>query len=52
MTYRFEDLLRALTMERSKICEAMVFAIDNADSASEVEKLLILFILFSSVVAY
>lgn len=23
-------------MERSKICEAMVFAIDNADSASEV----------------
>lgn len=24
-------------MERSKICEAMVFAVDNADSASEVQ---------------
>lgn len=23
-------------MERSKICEAMVFAVDNAESASEV----------------
>lgn len=34
---RFEDILRALTMERSKVCEAMVFAIDNAESAGEVK---------------
>ena len=33
---RFEDLLRAITMARSDICEAMVFALDNAESASEV----------------
>lgn len=33
---RFEDLLRALTLERHDICEAMVFALDNAASAGEV----------------
>ncbi len=34
--FRFEDLLRAITIARSDICEAMVFALDNAESASEV----------------
>ena len=34
--HRFEDLLRAITMARPDICEAMVFALDNAESASEV----------------
>lgn len=33
---RFEDLLRALTVERADIREAMVFALDNADCAAEV----------------
>ena len=33
---RFEDLLRALTLERADICDAMVFALDNSDSAYEV----------------
>lgn len=33
---RFEDLLRAITIARPDICEAMVFALDNAESASEV----------------
>lgn len=34
--HRFEDLLRAITMARPDICEAMVFALDNAESATEV----------------
>lgn len=33
---RFEDLLRSLTMERVDIRAGMVFALDNADSATEV----------------
>lgn len=33
---RFEDLLRSLTVERKDICDAMIFALDNADSAFEV----------------
>ena len=33
---RFEDLLRSLTVERKDICDAMIFAVDNADSAFEV----------------
>ena len=36
MTCRFEDLLRALTVSRTDICNAMVFALDNAESATEV----------------
>lgn len=32
----FEDLLRALTLERRQIKEAMGFALDNADAAGEV----------------
>lgn len=32
----FEDMLRALTLERSQIREAMGFALDNADAAGEV----------------
>lgn len=32
----FEDMLRALTLERSLIKEAMGFALDNADAAGEV----------------
>lgn len=32
----FEDMLRALTLERSQIKEAMGFALDNADAAGEV----------------
>eukprot|EP00891_Asterochloris_glomerata_P009463 jgi/Astpho2/9463/Aster-x1581 len=37
---RFEDLLRALTLERADICDAMVFALDNSDSAYEVVEIL------------
>ncbi len=37
---RFEDLLRQLTVERAAICEAMVFALDNADAAGEVVDIL------------
>lgn len=33
---RFEDLLRALTVEKADICEAMAFALDNAECAFEV----------------
>ena len=33
---RFEDILRSLTVERKDICDAMIFALDNADSAFEV----------------
>ena len=33
---RFEDLLRALTVEKADICEAMTFALDNAECAFEV----------------
>lgn len=36
----FEDMLRALTLERSQIKEAMGFALDNADAAGEVLLLL------------
>ena len=32
----FEDMLRALTLERSQIKAAMGFALDNADAAGEV----------------
>jgi len=32
----FEDRLRALTLERNLIKEAMGFALDNADAAGEV----------------
>lgn len=32
----FEDMLRALTSERSRIKDAMGFALDNADAAGEV----------------
>lgn len=32
----FEDMLRALTLERSQIKGAMGFALDNADAAGEV----------------
>lgn len=34
----FEDMLRALTLERFQIKEAMGFALDNADAAGEVCK--------------
>lgn len=33
----FEDMLRALTLERSQIRGAMAFALDNADAAGEVK---------------
>lgn len=33
---RFEDMLRIITVERRDIREAMAFALDNADSASDV----------------
>ena len=33
---RFEDLLRGLTVEKADICEAMTFALDNAECAFEV----------------
>ncbi|KAH1056555.1 hypothetical protein J1N35_034620 [Gossypium stocksii] len=36
----FEDMLRALTLERSQIKEAMGFAFDNADAAGEVVEVL------------
>lgn len=42
----FEDMLRALTLERSQIKEAMGFALDNADAAGEV------FMLFCCFYAY
>lgn len=32
----FEDMLRALTLERSQIKEAMGFSLDNAEAAGEV----------------
>ncbi|KAL6501896.1 Protein rrc1 [Orobanche gracilis] len=35
-----EDMLRALTLERSQIKEAMGFALDNADAAGEVVEVL------------
>ena len=38
----FEDMLRALTLERVQINEAMGFALDNADAAGEVMLLLCL----------
>lgn len=40
----FEDMLRALTLERSQIKEAMGFALDNADAAGEVIMILRQFI--------
>ncbi|XP_064998975.1 protein RRC1-like [Musa acuminata AAA Group] len=36
----FEDMLRALTLERSQIREAMGFSLDNADAAGEVVEVL------------
>ena len=33
---KFEDMLRALTLERSQIREAMDFALDNSEVAGEV----------------
>ncbi|KAL2544645.1 RNA recognition motif (RRM)-containing protein [Forsythia ovata] len=36
----FEDMLRALTLERSQIKEAMGFSLDNADAAEEVVEVL------------
>ncbi|VVB13989.1 unnamed protein product [Arabis nemorensis] len=36
----FEDMLRALTLERRQIKEAMGFALDNADAAGEVIEVL------------
>uniref|UniRef100_A0A5B7A6L0 Putative U2 snRNP-associated SURP motif-containing protein isoform X1 n=1 Tax=Davidia involucrata TaxID=16924 RepID=A0A5B7A6L0_DAVIN len=36
----FEDRLRALTLERSQIKEAMGFALDNADAAGEIVEVL------------
>ncbi|KAI3912764.1 hypothetical protein MKW92_040916, partial [Papaver armeniacum] len=36
----FEDMLRALTLERGQIKEAMGFALDNADAAGEVVEVL------------
>ncbi|CAA7023252.1 unnamed protein product [Microthlaspi erraticum] len=36
----FEDMLRALTLERRQIKEAMGFALDNADAAGEVVEVL------------
>ncbi|CAH8324888.1 unnamed protein product [Eruca vesicaria subsp. sativa] len=36
----FEDMLRALTLERSQIKEATGFALDNADAAGEVVEVL------------
>ncbi|PRW57019.1 U2 snRNP-associated SURP motif-containing -like isoform X1 [Chlorella sorokiniana] len=37
---KFEDMLRGLTVERADICAAMAFALDNAESASEVCEIL------------
>jgi hypothetical protein len=45
---RFEDLLRALTMARPDICDAMVFALDNAECAGEVRRALELMLYPSS----
>nr|XP_029122686.1 protein RRC1 isoform X2 [Elaeis guineensis] len=36
----FEDMLRALTLERSQIKETMGFALDNADAAGEIVEVL------------
>ncbi|KAJ8749344.1 hypothetical protein K2173_018831 [Erythroxylum novogranatense] len=36
----FEDMLRALTLERSQIREAMGFSLDNADAAGEIVEVL------------
>lgn len=36
----FEDMLRALTLERRQIKEAMGFALDNADAAGEIVEVL------------
>ena len=36
----FEDMLRALALERSQIKEAMGFALDNADAAGEIVEVL------------
>lgn len=36
----FEDMLRALTLERAQIKEAMGFALDNADAAGEIVEVL------------
>ncbi|KAI3453996.1 hypothetical protein Pfo_010659 [Paulownia fortunei] len=36
----FEDMLRALTLERSQIKQAMGFSLDNADAAGEVVEVL------------
>lgn len=36
----FEDMLRALTLERNQIKEAMGFSLDNADAAGEVVEVL------------
>ncbi|KAG8656797.1 hypothetical protein MANES_03G007500v8 [Manihot esculenta] len=36
----FEDMLRALTLERSQIKDAMGFALDNADAAGEIVEVL------------
>ncbi|XP_010278203.1 PREDICTED: protein RRC1-like isoform X2 [Nelumbo nucifera] len=36
----FEDMLRALTLERSQIKEAMGFALDNAEAAGEIVEVL------------
>eukprot|EP00249_Psilotum_nudum_P024566 c29224_g1_i2 orf=624-3833(-) len=36
----FEDMLRALTLERNLIKEAMAFSLDNADAAGEVVEVL------------
>ncbi|XP_022888675.1 protein RRC1-like isoform X1 [Olea europaea var. sylvestris] len=36
----FEDMLRAMTLERSQIKEAMGFSLDNADAAGEVVEVL------------
>ncbi|CAN1140433.1 Protein RRC1 [Linum perenne] len=37
---QFEDMLRALTLERSQIKDAMGFALDNADAAGEIVEVL------------
>ena len=35
---RFEDMLRRLTQERADVGEAMIFALDHAECATEVSK--------------
>ncbi|CAD7701765.1 unnamed protein product [Ostreobium quekettii] len=37
---KFEDMLRSLRVDRQSICDAMVFALNNADAASEVVDIL------------